>query len=41
MPGVLRGQKSMSEPLELELQIVVSPSAGAKTGVLWRNSQYT
>lgn len=30
MPGALGGQKTVSEPLELELQVVVSHHVGAR-----------
>jgi hypothetical protein len=41
MPGALGGQERVSDPLKLELQMVVSwqVCAGKQTWVLWKCSQ--
>lgn len=39
--SVLIGQKTLSDPLELELKLVVSlhVGAGGQTGFLWKSNQ--
>jgi hypothetical protein len=41
LAGIQRVKKSPLDPLELELQVVVSHlvGAGTKPGVLWKSSQ--
>jgi hypothetical protein len=41
MPGACGGQKRASDPLELELQMVVNchVSSGNQIWVLWKNNQ--
>lgn len=39
--GASIGYKKVSDPLELELQIVVSSSVGCRTQVLFKNIKYS